>query len=74
MPRPKEPEPLVKVKLNLFERDYSRLKDLYPSLGPARVIRALVHAHVGKIERAAGSVQINLLEDIEIDEEDISLD
>lgn len=68
MPRPKETEPLMKVKINLFATDYERLKSLYPLAGPARVIRALVHAHVARIGAKAPAASDLDLEMIEIDE------
>ena len=69
MPK-KEIEPIVKVTLNLYERDYSRLKALHPTLGPARAIRALVRSYVGRIDnRLSPQTTDGLIVELELDDE-----
>jgi hypothetical protein len=46
----REDIPISKHTLNLFEGDYQRLQDLYPKLGAGKIVRALVRAHLRKIE------------------------
>lgn len=70
MPRKKELEPLLEVKIRLYASDYERLKLLYPQAGPARVIRAIVHTHVAKIvAQTPASAEPEL--DFEIEESDL---
>lgn len=69
MPRPKELEPLVKVKVNLFAKDYERLKDFYPIQGPARVIRALVRSYVERIERQTSIPVVDVDKDVIVEVE-----
>lgn len=71
MPRPKEAEPLVKVKVNLFERDYLRLKDLHTGLGATVAIRKLVRAYIEKVDRKIAPLEELDLE-IELTEEEIA--
>jgi hypothetical protein len=72
MPRPKELEPLVKVELRLYERDYAQLKELYPIAGPARVIRKLVRNYLDqRINSQRAPAPIDL--EIELSEEDLDL-
>lgn len=74
MPRKKELEDGVKVTLRLHRRDYERLKIMYPTHGPQRVIRALVTAHVSKVDRRVAETTERLVPelDIEITEEDLA--
>jgi glucan phosphorylase len=45
----KEIEPLVKVTLNLYERDYDALRVAYEVIGATVAIRRIVRAHVAKL-------------------------
>lgn len=57
MPAKREAEPLVKVTLNLFASDYERMQQLYIATGAAKAIRAVIRAHVQRVEaRAAQTV------------------
>ena len=52
MPKPSL-VPLEKVTLNLFDGDFARLGELYPSIGPSLALRKILRAHIAKIELAA---------------------
>lgn len=67
MPRPKNPEELVKVTLNLNLADYDRLKVMYPQHGPQKVIRALVKAHVNRVTRRVAETTEALVPELTID-------
>lgn len=45
----REVEPLVKVTLNLYERDYAALQVAYEVIGATVAIRRIVRAHVMKL-------------------------
>lgn len=63
-------EPLTKVTLNLFSRDYERMQELYPQIGATVAIRALVHQHVTKVEaKTARLVDPTLVNELEIEVE-----
>jgi hypothetical protein len=70
MPRKREPEPLVKVTLNLFERDYQRMHELYATTGASVAIRALVRAHVQRLEAKIAQSNDTLVAEIDIELED----
>lgn len=53
MARRQETDPLQKVTMNLYDGDFARLSELYPSLGAGKIVRELVRAHLTKIEVAA---------------------
>jgi len=42
--------PILKVTLNVYEEDWEKLKILHPKLGPSRVTRELIRAHIRRIE------------------------
>ena len=44
-----EMEPMQKHTLHLYEGDYEGLRELYPELGAAIVIRRLVRKHLKEI-------------------------
>lgn len=69
MPK-KEIEPIVKVTLNLYERDYLRMKALHPTLGPAKAIRALVRSYVARIDnRLSPQTTDGLIVELELEDE-----
>lgn len=70
MSRRKATEPLTKVTLNLFSRDYERMQALYPQVGATVAIRTLVHQHVTKVEAKTA----RLVEDDDIAEIEIELE
>jgi len=45
--------PLVKITLNVGAEDWEKLKLFHPKLGPSRVLRELLRAHVRRIEERA---------------------
>ena len=51
MPKPSL-VPLEKVTLNLFDGDFARLGELYPTIGPSLALRKILRAHIAKIEAA----------------------
>jgi hypothetical protein len=63
-------EPLVKFETRLYERDLSRLKELYPIAGPSRVVRKLVRNYLDRIDRLAPQAALEL--EIELTEEDLA--
>lgn len=71
MSRRKSPEKLVRISMNLIERDYEKMKALYPDVGATVAIRALVHAHVAKVEaKTAALLDTTLIDDLEIELDD----
>lgn len=60
-------EPLVKVTLNIFERDYDRLKELYDLQGATVAIRAIVRHHVSRVEKRIAESNEVLVSEIDID-------
>ena len=59
MARRKESEELTKITLNVFARDYARLRVLYPpEIGPQRVIRALVRAFIQRVDAKATAEEV----------------
>jgi len=44
-----EKEPMTKHTLHLYEGDYERLRELYPELGAAIVIRRLIRKHIKEV-------------------------
>lgn len=44
--------PLTKHTLNLFEGDWEKLEKWHPEIGPSRIIRDLIRAHLRKLEKA----------------------
>lgn len=74
MTRRKSPEPLKKITLNVNLRDYERMQAMYPKAGATVAIRALVHAHVSKVEaKAAAIVSDEVIESLDIEVEDVDL-
>jgi len=69
----RESEPLVKVTLNLYARDYERIGALYPELGQARFLRALLRTHLNRVDRRAAELRTELVSEvpIEISEEEL---
>lgn len=62
MPR-KLPDDIEKTTIYLHKGDYDRLKEIYPELKAALVIRTLVHRHVemyAKAERVSDLAQIKV--------------
>ena len=50
MARRKEVRPLIRVTLNLYEEDYTRMLDLHPNIGAAKAIRQLVHNYLIRVD------------------------
>ena len=46
----KESEPLEKVTVRLYEGDFNRLAELFPSVKPNVTLRKLVRAFIHKVE------------------------
>lgn len=69
MSRRKLSETATKVTLNLFAADYLAMKDLYPSVGPAVAIRALVRSHVQAMAKKKASVGSNLVSELDLEVE-----
>lgn len=71
MPRKKLSEPSVKVTLNMFERDWRRLQELYPSVGASEATRQIVKAHVARVEAKIARARETLVPefDVELNEE-----
>lgn len=68
MTRRKNPEALVKITLNVNARDYARMKALYPRVGATVAIRALISAHVTKVEaKAAAAIDTSAIDDLDIE-------
>lgn len=67
MPRRKEAEPLVKVTLNLYRRDYERMHEIFATVGAAKAIRALVRQHVLKVDTARARASEPLVRELDID-------
>lgn len=63
MPVRKESEDLVRVTLNLYERDYERLKELHPTIGAAKAIRQMVRNYLTRLDRqSAAAAMVPTLE------------
>jgi len=63
MLRPDQGNRLQKHTMHLFEGDYEILRELYPEIGAAIVIRGLVRKFINQVEdRTPGSpnVEINI--------------
>lgn len=58
--------PLLKVTLNVYKEDWEKLMLYHRQLGPSRVTRELVHAHVRRIEERVAQVS-RPLSQLEID-------
>jgi hypothetical protein len=50
-------EKLQKHTFHFFEGDVAKLKDLYPTLSVANVIRGLIRQHILNVEKAVGAVK-----------------
>lgn len=58
-----EKEPMTKHTLHLYEGDYERLRELYPELGAAIIIRRLIRKHikeVAPVPQVQGVKEMNL--------------
>lgn len=71
MPRKRNPD-LRQIALRVNEPDYLRLQELYATTGVALVIRALIRAHLIKVDRKFSESQ-HLLPAIEIDLGDLNV-
>lgn len=60
---PRENNPLLKVTLNVYREDWEKLATLHKGLGPSRVTRELIHAHVRRVEEAMAQRQPRLPDD-----------
>lgn len=68
MTRRRESEPLKKITLNVYERDYERMQLLYPKAGATVAIRQLIHSHVMKVEaKTAAKLDESLVDELEVD-------
>lgn len=45
---------LSKHTLNLFPGDYDKLREFYPDIGAATIIRRIVRAFIDQVEKAGG--------------------
>lgn len=71
MSRRSNTEPLTKVTLNLFSKDYERLQAMYPQVGATVAIRALVRQHVNRVEAKTSAMIDDSGLDIELEDEDV---
>jgi len=58
-----EKEPMSKHTLHLYEGDYERLRELYPELGAAIIIRRLIRKHIrdtAPVPQVQGVKELNL--------------
>jgi hypothetical protein len=62
----KESEPLQRVTLSLYKKDYQRMLDIYPVVGAAKVIRMLVHQHVSNLSQKIED-KLELIEELELE-------
>lgn len=60
MARAKSKIPLILKPIRLFEGDFERMQDLFPSLGGGVAIRHLVHNYIKTIEGSAKPIEIEL--------------
>lgn len=68
MSRRRESEPLTKITMNVYERDYERMKALYPKAGATVAIRQLIRSHVMKVEaKTAAALDETLVSELEVD-------
>lgn len=67
MTRRREIEPLQRITVNVYERDYRRLGELYASFTPAKIIRSLIRIHLQKYDRLRAEEVEELIPEIEID-------
>ena len=57
----------TKISLRLFDGDLERLRRFYPANGYNEVIRALVHAHLNRLETRANSLLSSALPEADAD-------
>lgn len=66
MPRKASSEPLIRVGIAMFQRDWERLGAFYPNKGNSAVVRSLIRAHLLKIDKhfqaAVPEIEIKLEE------------
>lgn len=55
-----EAEELKKVTLNMYEKDYVRLGDLFPQSGAAKAIRAIVRQYLQEFDRRTGEAKLEV--------------
>lgn len=51
MARKKSLEPLVRITINLYEDDYIKLEELFPSMGKQVAIRTIIRKYITDIEK-----------------------
>jgi len=61
---PRAEQELQKHTLNLVPGDYEKLKQYYPDIGAATIIRRVVHAFVQQIEEKGGAVNAEISIDL----------
>jgi hypothetical protein len=68
MARRKEIEPLKKITLNVYARDWERMGILYPKVGPSAATRQLLRAHVMRVQaKAAAQTDDHLVQELDVD-------
>lgn len=65
MPRRKSSEPLRRVLIPLYSRDYERLQSVFPDKGVAPAVRALVRGFLTRLDREVEDKV--LLDELEIE-------
>jgi hypothetical protein len=72
MPKRKEAEPLAKVTLNLYRRDWEKLQELYPVIGASKALRSILRQHVTKVEAKVARATEDLVPEIDLPEESLA--
>lgn len=68
MPKRKESEPLVKVTLNLYARDWTELQRLHPVIGASKALRTILRNYISSVEaKVARATEPTLASEIDVD-------
>lgn len=60
---PKRSEDLIKHSLYLKKEDMNRLRDIYPEVGAAAIVRTLINKHLREIEtKVDARVPVNTID------------
>lgn len=66
MTRRRIAEPMTKHTLDLFTQDMQRMRDLYPDVGVAAAVRALVRQHLLRLARKETEL-VSVIGELDID-------